>query len=41
MFNNQIELIEERRNDIITIKEGYIKFFITLLLKNKKPVINK
>ena len=41
MFDNQTELVEERRNNNITIKEYCIRFFVTLLLRNKKFIINK
>ena len=41
MFDNQTELVEERRNNAIIIKECCIKFFVTFLLRNKKSIINK
>ena len=41
VFDDETELSEKKRKDIISTKETYIQFFIVFFLRNEKSIIYK
>jgi len=39
MFIDETKLIKEKRNNVVTVKNIFVRFFVTFFLRNKKLIV--
>jgi len=41
MFNDETKLIKEEKDNVVTVKNICVRFFVTFFLRNKKSIVYK